>query len=84
LATSGVFSELKLSEQLNSNLQEVKRKFDDLSELQQETEQQCIQLKLKLKQVEKENKLLKEKVFKFKNVAKFNFFIKMKYQNQNL
>jgi hypothetical protein len=84
LATSGVFSELKLSEQLNSNLQEVKRKFDELSDLQQDTEQQCIQLKLKVKQMQKENKILSEKVFKFKNLAKFNFFILSKYQSQNL
>jgi hypothetical protein len=34
--------------------------------------------------MEKENKHLNEKVFKFKNLAKFHYLLLNKYQNQNL
>ncbi len=79
-AGSGVFNELKLSEQLSTNLQSVRDKLDRLTEVQQDTEQELRQLQLKYRQLERENKRLREKVFKIRTLNAYHYAVKQKHE----
>lgn len=83
-AQNGVFSELKLSEQLNENLTDVKNRLDDLRCTQEETMADCHSLQTLNKKLTIENEKLKKQLFKAKSQFNLSWFFQLKQEYSTL